>query len=317
MFARIISLTALLFLLGSCGDGGAADSGVDTVKTFRKKDGGQAKGTQKSTAEVSGKSKEEILAAKVAQRLEKKYHDAKEGWQREEVLREIGEQLGARGKSLRKLVRGACQDEDPEIRMAALEVLAVVDSEGCKETLIAGLSDEEDAVQIAAIKAWRKAKIQDVQPLIKRLADEFDPEKLTALALVVKEFAPAFQAPAIGKLMPEIPSLPAIRHLVEFIEKHKAVSQALVVAQFLDRDDRLLRLTSARTLGVLGLKAKPVFDALCGALEDEDEEVRRAAVSSLRSLSGKNFGYDPKASKATRVASAKKWQAWVAAHPGG
>ena len=45
-------------------------------------------------------------------------------------------------------------------------------------------------------------------------------------------------------------------------------------------------------------------------LRAEDEGLRRAAVGSLRRLTGQSFGFDPSAEEALRDEAVAKWEAW-------
>ena len=72
--------------------------------------------------------------------------------------------------------------------------------------------------------------------------------------------------------------------------------------------DIFVRMATARILG--DLKSPTAIPALINALEDEEPSVREAAVVSLRSLSGRNFKFDPTASDNDRARRVKAWRDW-------
>lgn len=72
--------------------------------------------------------------------------------------------------------------------------------------------------------------------------------------------------------------------------------------------DLFVRMAVARILGDLGsLRGVP---ALIDGLEDEEPSVREAAVVSLRSLTGKDFRFDPTGKPADRSKRVKSWRSW-------
>jgi hypothetical protein len=53
---------------------------------------------------------------------------------------------------------------------------------------------------------------------------------------------------------------------------------------------------------------------LVALLADPDPYVREVAVNELKTLSGKEFGFDPRAPEAERAEAARRWAAWVKEH---
>ncbi len=74
--------------------------------------------------------------------------------------------------------------------------------------------------------------------------------------------------------------------------------------------DTFVRMAVARVLGELGAPA--AIEPLIGALEDPLEEVRETAVLSLRSITGRNFRFDPFANPAERARRVGAWREWWA-----
>ncbi|MEX1026234.1 MAG: HEAT repeat domain-containing protein [Planctomycetota bacterium] len=76
----------------------------------------------------------------------------------------------------------------------------------------------------------------------------------------------------------------------------------------MDDDDLFVRMAVARILGDLGSLAG--VPALIDGLEDPEPSVREAAVVSLRSLTGRDFRFDPIGRSADRAKRVKAWRIW-------
>jgi tetratricopeptide (TPR) repeat protein len=81
-----------------------------------------------------------------------------------------------------------------------------------------------------------------------------------------------------------------------------------VLKNGLESDDDLLQSLSANYLAMLSLDDGCAV--LIRDLQSEDLTRRKKAVQSLRSLSGKTFGFDPVAPEDARNAAAGKWAEW-------
>lgn len=73
-------------------------------------------------------------------------------------------------------------------------------------------------------------------------------------------------------------------------------------------DDIFVRMATARVLGEL--RAFAAIPALIEALDDEEASVREQAMVSLRTLSGRNFKFDPNASANDRKRRTQAWKDW-------
>ena len=60
--------------------------------------------------------------------------------------------------------------------------------------------------------------------------------------------------------------------------------------------------------GILDRESAPDLVVL---LADEDPYVRGVAANELKTLSGKDFGFDPRAPEAERTEAVRRWEAWV------
>ena len=80
------------------------------------------------------------------------------------------------------------------------------------------------------------------------------------------------------------------------------------VIPMLTDEDVFVRMVSAQVLGAL--RAKPAVPGLIEALEDERSAVREAAVVSLRSISGQQFGFDPAGKAPDRGRAVVEWRSW-------
>ena len=84
--------------------------------------------------------------------------------------------------------------------------------------------------------------------------------------------------------------------------------KATTLHAYLTGDDRELR--SAAALASAMKEDKSLLPDLIDLLRDADSRVRRAAHVALTTLTGKDFGPAPKATRAERDAAATRWKAW-------
>jgi hypothetical protein len=72
--------------------------------------------------------------------------------------------------------------------------------------------------------------------------------------------------------------------------------------------DAFVRMATARMLG--DMKALKAVGALIDALEDSEEPVRTNALLALKDITGRDFGYDPRAAAPEREKRVKAWREW-------
>jgi hypothetical protein len=75
--------------------------------------------------------------------------------------------------------------------------------------------------------------------------------------------------------------------------------------------DAYVRALSARILEQL--EARSAVQPLIDALADPEVVVRQAAVTALRRITGRQFGFDPRGTSGERFAGARRWREWWAA----
>lgn len=182
-----------------------------------------------------------------------------------------------------------------------------------------------------------RAALHEAQPGEARLlalersvgATQRDLQELTSAVLALSErlsLAPASNASpsaALGAAPGQDQEVPAYEreliHLsspspekrwaaVDALSRLKEPAAAPHLLPALKDSDIFVRLAAARVLGELGnLVAVP---ALIEALEDAEPSVAEAAVASLRTLTGRNFKFDPSESQTERKKRAQAWREW-------
>jgi HEAT repeat protein len=80
------------------------------------------------------------------------------------------------------------------------------------------------------------------------------------------------------------------------------------LVRLLDDADIWVRMAAAGALGDLG--AADAVEPLIRTLEDSETAVRERAMLSLRSVTGRSFGFDPSGSENDRAKAVKKWRDW-------
>ncbi len=97
---------------------------------------------------------------------------------------------------------------------------------------------------------------------------------------------------------------------VEALEKVHSPRAVLLVCKALQDPDIWVRRLAAEALGRMG-KAEAV-GPLIEALADQESMIRAAALASLKTLTGKSFGFDPSGSPGARKRALNLWRAWWA-----
>jgi len=117
-------------------------------------------------------------------------------------------------------------------------------------------------------------------------------------------------APAWNSLLPNLKDAnPSTRwEAVDELGRTKDPAVIAHVTPLLKDSDLFVRMCAARVLADLGtLQGVP---ALIDALEDSEPTVRESAWNALRTLTGKDFKYDPQGNEADRTKKVKSWREW-------
>jgi hypothetical protein len=163
-------------------------------------------------------------------------------------------------------------------------------------------SEREKA--IANIKA-RGAKV--IPKLIKLLDNEDTSIRSEITSLILK-----FEEEAIPHLVKAAKDKNReIRMRVIFILGEMGDVKALnTLSQALLKDeDKDIRYTAMRSINKNFID-QIVVPLMVIALADEDLQIREAALDSLRTRTGENFGFEPDASENKRKAAIEKWKDW-------
>jgi HEAT repeat protein len=309
---RLLACALIVFVTACGGDDAPPEpSRIKTIETTtpKKVEGGDTKGTKPIPDATQPGSITEQKNRKKAEYFKKRLSEARISEDLGEVLADIAA-TGADMKRLAPEVRKCLENEDVFVREETLRALAAIDPGGCRPYLEKGLKDAEEDVRRAAVLAWRKAPIKDLSPLFAHLEDEIDPEVQRAISIAVREHGQDFHVGQVVRTMEEI-AVSATKPLLEFLVAQKAVKHVDVFVDFLERSDPSVRAESARGLGELGVKTKPVLEALTRGLEDEGPRVRQASCLSLRKLTNKNFGFNVDGKEDARESSISAWREWI------
>jgi len=165
--------------------------------------------------------------------------------------------------------------------------------------------------------AHKLAQGDDAQRELASRLEEF--RKSTESARLASEAA----ARALPEKPPSAPAVPTWHALLPNLadanpstrweavdELGRAKDPAVIphVVPLLRDSDLFVRMCAARVLADLGtLQGVP---ALLDALEDSEPTVRESAWNALRTLTGKDFKYDPQGNEADRAKKVKAWREW-------
>lgn len=121
---------------------------------------------------------------------------------------------------------------------------------------------------------------------------------------------PAKSEPAWKSVLPNLADAsPSTRwEAVDELGRSKDPAAIPHVTPLLKDSDLFVRMCAARVLADLGtLQGVP---ALIDALEDGEPTVRESAWNALRTLTGKDFKFDPQGNEADRTKKIKLWREW-------
>jgi HEAT repeat protein len=162
----------------------------------------------------------------------------------------------------------------------------------------------------------RLAQSEDAQREMTARLEEYQKAEAarTAADAVAKALpekpAIAAAAPAWNALLPNLADAnPSTRwEAVDELGRTKDPAVIAHVTPLLRDSDLFVRMCAARVLSDLGtLQGVP---ALIDALEDAEPTVRESAWNALRTLTGKDFKFDPQGNEADRSKKVKSWREW-------
>ncbi|MEL6430607.1 MAG: HEAT repeat domain-containing protein [Planctomycetota bacterium] len=252
-----------------------------------------------------------------------------------ELGRRIDDLPGARDAALAPLtaelarIETAARAGDEAARGEALDVIAQLaerlDAAAAREAALLG-SIESLRTQLDAARTEVKAQRESLDAQIENIENiaEYHGDRIVQLeerireagALVAAGVAPAAPAaaadaaPRWAEFLPDLENpdaalrLDAVSHLAE--TKDPGVVPHIL--PLLSDSDLFVRMVVALALG--DLDAKVGVSALIDRLEDESVTVREAAMISLRSITGRSFGFEPDAREVERRRKIDDWRDW-------
>ncbi|QDV07639.1 HEAT repeat protein [Planctomycetes bacterium Poly30] len=115
---------------------------------------------------------------------------------------------------------------------------------------------------------------------------------------------------AWATLLPDLANPDEAQRLTAVLELAETGDPAVAeyILPMLTDSDSFVRMVSVQGLGDLGYK--PAVPHLIDRLGDERWTVREAARDALRTLTGKNFGFDPTARELEMKKRIEQWRAW-------
>ncbi|MEA1928334.1 MAG: HEAT repeat domain-containing protein [Candidatus Auribacterota bacterium] len=200
---------------------------------------------------------------------------------RNEIRRSAAQSLGniRDDSSIPALIAGLDQESD-EVRYDCIVALGEFDDPRVHAPLLALVDDDSSYVRWATAESLGKLKVQKAFPdLIAGLKDS-------------SSYVRSASAKALGKLGNKA-AIPKLRSTIYNPNLWVRNAAALALSRLGDKDGVPILLMN------LGSKAR-----------DKKGTVRGQAVEFLREISGKRFGFNPKAPPAKRKAAIKRWENW-------
>ncbi len=245
---------------------------------------------------------------------------AEEARTRAEALREVGKDLrrldGALGEAGKTWNGVSARVASLESALQSFRKELLGREKGMEEKFLS-LAERLSALEAAVGKSGRT--LLDLSKGMETLAGRLDRLQASSQSppAEAKGEAPGEEKPAapgekLAGLAEELKSSEPDRRwkAVESLEKIPSPQAVRLVARALSDPDIWVRRLAAEALGRMGLTE--AVGPLIRALADKEPMIRAAAAASLRTLTGKNFGFDPNGSPAARRRAMGLWKAWWA-----
>lgn len=197
-------------------------------------------------------------------------------------------------------------DEDRDMRMAALELLSSLRHPDAVDPLIRRLEDAHAPIRRAAVVALMASEDPRAVPAIIQRLDDPDPEVRAAAATALYELRDPTSIDALIARLDD--ANPNVRHqILRGLGRFGDPGAADPITERLNDRSALVRRTTCETLRLLGHAA--AADALANRLSDTDLDVRSAAAVALMSLGDRRgtaalsrFARDERSSRVRRSA---------------
>jgi len=310
-FLACILVTSLC-VLSSCGGSEPATAGGSVAS--KEAAPAPGKGEKPVASSSSAGTEAAVPPAPAELRSAVKRLGSTDEFERVAAVMELGTASGLDHPSVQQALLQAIQDPSSDVRAEAAKSLpASLGSQEAARKLTAMMKDDaEISVRRAAIAALASTQDPSAARLI---ADHMAKEKdgtvqLEALIALAHLADPS----TLEAIRPHLvaPEATRIRAAIQAVMALKAVSEAPTLVGLLNDMSPAVRSTAAEGLGALGAKDKKTLLALGALLTDEEQQVRKQAITALRKLTTADIDYFyDEADEKSLKGYARDWVDWI------
>ncbi|MCK5655627.1 MAG: HEAT repeat domain-containing protein, partial [Candidatus Aureabacteria bacterium] len=200
--------------------------------------------------------------------------------------------------------------ENPDIRRSIVIAVGLLGKSESSAILLKGLEDSDPFIRVASLKSLEKIGDKKAVKKALKLLDDSSPNvRVASISYLIFCGNRSVVDNVAEKLSDEnyIVRVAVLQAIAEF----NARKYLQEVQSALKKDQPYARAVAAETLGKIGEDDKNTIKVLLNALStDEAINVRLNSASSLRELTGNNFGYTKDALSSEKYEAVRKWKKW-------
>ena len=220
--------------------------------------------------------------------------------------------LKLKGKEGSPLIHPLLKDPSEEVRACVLDELGKLGKEFSDE-LMNGLKDPSPAIQEIVLDHLSRQKNRRADGLAVQIYGETENERLRAqiLSYLIKIKSPKGAA-AVAAHIEDLEYPTALTLAVRYLGEFGNSLQARQCIDFLNDREIGVRKEAVRIMALRKIKTLDSISCLIHLLKDEEFEVRKAALKSLKALTNQAFDFDPMEEDEKKLeAGLKKWETWL------
>jgi len=252
--------------------------------------------------------KDEKLAASAIKPIQKKLTDPKADVR---ALAGIA-LLKLKGKEGSHYIRPLLKDSSEEVRASVLDELGKLGKDFAHE-MMNGLEDPSPAIQEIVLDHLSRLKYRQADGLAIQLFKRTEEERLRSqiLAYLIQIKSKKGTA-AVEKHIDDLENAIPLTLAVRYLGLYGNLNQAKKCTEFLNDREIGVRKEAAGVMAKRKIKTQDSISGLINLLRDDEFEVRRVALKSLKELTNQNFPFDPEEEDEKKLeATLKKWEEWL------
>jgi len=220
--------------------------------------------------------------------------------------------LKLKGKEGSPLIRPLLKDTSEEVRASVLNELGKLGKEYTDE-LMNGLRDPSPDIQEIVLDHLSRQKSKRADGLAVQIYGNTDSERLRAqiLSYLLKIKSPKGTA-TVAAHIEDLEYATALTLAVKYLGEFGNSLHAKQCINFLNDREIGVRKEAVRIMALRKIKTLDSISCLIHLLKDEEFEVRKAALKSLKALTNQAFDYDPMEEDEKKLeAAVQKWETWL------